>query len=317
MDRLIFVIAMLSAALGYIAAIFFHHRQIATARENNRLQNEFDRKELTQFMHYVQTIATNVDEQVDHHSLNLASINADITKSQQPDPKAVLRAVRELFEANQHLHGKLTSAQEQITVKQQQLESYMQEARTDKLTGVSNRRAFDEEVHRLFSLQKRRRGDVCLMLADIDHFKMFNDYHGHQVGDEMLQRVAVTFERATRTSDIVCRYGGEEFAILLPRTKLADALLVAERSRAAVQSLRCQIGDAELHVTASIGVVEMQFSEEISEFIKRGDDALYAAKHSGRNCVRHEPSRIQQQLDQVMATVEAEGTEAEMHLSVQ
>lgn len=310
LDWLVFVIAALSAAIGYIAAVIIHHRQISAQREGNRLIFQMERKELAAFMSHVQSLASNVDEKVDQHSSNLTTINYDLNKTKQPDPKVVLHAVKQLYEANLHLHGELTSAQEQIDLKQQQLESYMTEARTDKLTGISNRRAFDEEMYRLFALRKRRSGGLCLMLADIDHFKMFNDYHGHQVGDEMLRRVADTFERSTRTSDIVCRYGGEEFAILLPRTKLVDALIVAERVRAAVQSVRYQIGDAQLHVTVSIGVVEVRSEEEITGFIKRGDEALYSAKLAGRNCVQSEPSRVSQQLDQVMAMVAASNSDS-------
>ncbi len=304
MVLLVFVLASLSAAIGYMAAGMLNHGQIQAEREDNRLSNELERKELNEFMQHVQTVASNVDEKVDQHSLNLATINDDIVKVQQPDPKVVLRAVKQLFEANVQLHGELTTAQQQIEDKQVQLESYMTEARTDQLTGVSNRRAFDEEIHRLFTLLERRPSDLCLMMADVDHFKLFNDYHGHQVGDEMLQRVAATFERSTRSCDIVCRYGGEEFAILLPRTKLPDALRVAERGRVAVEALQCDFGEIELHVTVSIGVVELRPEENIAAFVKRGDAALYAAKIAGRNCVWHESNDGTQQLDEVMATVE-------------
>lgn len=310
MVLLVFVLASLSAAIGYMAAGMLNHGQIQAEREDNRLSNELERKELNEFMQHVQAVASNVDEKVDRHSLNLATINDDIVKNQQPDPKVVLRAVKQLFEANVQLHGELTTAQQQIEYKQVQLESYMTEARTDQLTGVSNRRAFDEEIHRLFSLRERRPSDLCLMMADVDHFKLFNDYHGHQVGDEMLQRVAATFERATRSCDIVCRYGGEEFAILLPRTRMPDALRVAERGRTAVEALRCDIGEIELHVTVSIGIVELQSGESIAEFVKRADAALYSAKLAGRNCVWHD-SNSTQQLDQVMATVEIPATDAD------
>ncbi|MFM9961673.1 MAG: diguanylate cyclase [Planctomycetaceae bacterium] len=303
MDWLVFVIAALSAAVGYTAAVMFHHRQITAQREGNRVVLQMERKELSKFMRYVQSIASNVDEKVDRHSTSLTSINHDLGRVHEPDPKAVLRAVKQLFEANLHLHGELTSAQEQIDYKQQQIESYMAEARTDKLTGIPNRRAFDEHIYRLFSAKSTRRGSFCLLLADVDHFKLFNDYHGHQVGDEMLLRVATTIKKSLRSKDIVCRYGGEEFAILLPRTKLADALRIAERARAAVQALVSPIAEAELQVTISIGVVELLRSEEIPEFIKRGDEALYAAKLAGRNCVRHEPNRASQRLDQILAEV--------------
>ena len=308
MIGLVFVIAALSAAIGYMVAVVFNHRQMSAEREDHKLSQELDRKELTEFMLNVQGIASNVDEKVDQHSLSLTAINLNMAETLPTDPKAVLQAVKQLVEANAQLHGELTDAQVRMDVKQHQLESYMAEARTDTLTGVSNRRAFDEQIHRLFAVHERRPTDLCLLMADIDHFKLFNDYHGHQVGDIMLQRVAAAFELATRSTDIVCRYGGEEFGILLPRTKLADALRVAERARAAIEILRCDIGDIELHVTTSLGVVELRSHESIEEFVKRGDQALYAAKLAGRNCVWHEPSRTAQQLDQVMSTVTAPAT---------
>ncbi|MBC7818702.1 MAG: GGDEF domain-containing protein [Planctomycetaceae bacterium] len=305
MISLVFVISALSAAVGYMAAVLFNHRQITAEREDNKLSHELERKELTEFMQYVQGIASNVDEKVDRHSLSLTAINHDIAQGLPTDPKVVLRAVKKLFEANVQLHGELTDAQVQIDTKQHQLESYMAEARTDTLTGVSNRRAFDEEIHRQFALRERRPTDLCLQMSDIDHFKLFNDYHGHQDGDDMLQRVAGTFELSTRSSDIVCRYGGEEFAILLPRTKLPDALRVAERARSAIEALRYDIGDIELHVTVSVGAVELRPEEGIADFVKRGDEALYSAKQAGRNYVWHQPSTAGQQLDQVMSTVAA------------
>ncbi len=303
MVGLVFVIAALSAAIGYMTAVVFNHRQLATEREDHKLSQELERKELTEFMLNVQGIASNVDEKVDRHSLNLTAINLNMAENQPTDPKAALQAVKQLVEANATLHGELTDAQVRMDVKQHQLESYMAEARTDTLTSVSNRRAFDEQMHRLFAIHERRPTDLCLLMADLDHFKLFNDYHGHQVGDIMLQRVAEAFELATRSTDIVCRYGGEEFAILMPRTKLVDAFRVAERARRAIEVMRCDIGDIELHVTTSLGVVELRSGEGIAEFIKRGDQALYSAKQAGRNCVWHEPSRAAQKLDQVMSTV--------------
>ena len=305
MAVLVFVIAALCAAIGYMASGMLSHRQIAAEREGNRLINQMERDELAGFMQHVQTVASNVDEKVDQHSLNLESINADIGGKKQPDPTLVLRAVKQLYEANQQLHGELTSAQQQIEDKQHQLESYMTEARTDKLTGISNRRAFDEEIYRLFALRQRRASNLCLMMADIDHFKLFNDYHGHQVGDEMLQLVAGKFEESTRSTDIVCRYGGEEFAILLPRTKLTDALRVAERSRSTIEALQFRTGESQLHVTVSIGIVEIQSGETIKEFVKRADAALYSAKLAGRNCVWHLTKPSVKQLDEVMATIES------------
>ena len=161
----------------------------------------------------------------------------------------------------------------------------MTEARTDALTGISNRRAFDQEVRRLFAQRKRQGVTFSLLLADVDHFKLFNDYHGHQVGDEMLRQVANTFDRTMRDMDLVCRYGGEEFAILLPGTRLKEALRAAQRANAAVERVTYRLNDAQLNVTASIGAVEVLENESVESFIERVDSALYAAKLAGRNCV--------------------------------
>lgn len=300
MAILAFFIAAISSAAGYLAAVMFHHREITNERENNKVINDLERKELNEFMKHVQGIAVSVDEKVDQHSLRLSTINEEVTS----DPNNVLVAVKKLFKANVRLHDELSHAQERIDEKQKELESYMAEARTDALTGVANRRAFDEQIHRLHALRQRRSCDICLIMADIDHFKMFNDYHGHLVGDEMLQLVAETFESATRPTDVVCRYGGEEFIILLPRTKLKDAIRVAERARGAVERLRYAVGDAELHVTVSLGAVEMQPDEEVQDFLKRGDDALYAAKGAGRNKVWHEAPNNAKKLEKVLADVD-------------
>ena len=113
-------------------------------------------------------------------------------------------------------------------------------------------------------------------------------------------------EASTRPTDNVCRYGGEEFAILLPRTKLKDALRVAERARTAIEKLRYMVGDAELHVTCSFGAVEMLPGEEITDFLQRGDVALYKAKAAGRNRVWLDDRTTAKKLDEVLADIDIE-----------
>jgi diguanylate cyclase (GGDEF)-like protein len=124
-------------------------------------------------------------------------------------------------------------------------------------------------------------------MADIDHFKSFNDTYGHQQGDTVLKETALLFKKHTRNIDIASRYGGEEFTVILPRTELRDAIHVAERLRKGIEEHEFPGQDEPLHVTISLGVVEYdpEIDKDKKDFIERADKALYTAKKEGRNRV--------------------------------
>ncbi len=161
-----------------------------------------------------------------------------------------------------------------------------QAALTDSLTGIPNKRALDDSLMRSSQLADRHQENYSLILCDLDHFKAVNDNHGHIVGDHLLQQAAESIERALRTSDSVYRFGGEEFAILLPHTSDQDARDVAERIRLAVANIRVDCGEGKLSVTASCGVATHLSDETPEQWLARADDALYHAKRQGRNCTR-------------------------------
>jgi len=152
-------------------------------------------------------------------------------------------------------------------------------AHTDALTGLGNRRAFDDALARL--LQRRRDEGLAfsLLLLDLDHFKSYNDNFGHPAGDEALRQTGRLLPLALRPGDIATRYGGEEFAVLLPGARSADALVVAERIVADIRN------GLWLHrpVTASVGAAEARADEDAASLLSRADQALYAAKQGGRN----------------------------------
>ncbi|MCM0612229.1 GGDEF domain-containing protein [Marinobacter sediminum] len=157
---------------------------------------------------------------------------------------------------------------------------------TDSLTGIPNKRAMDESLERTTQLADRHHEDYSLILCDLDHFKSVNDNHGHVVGDHLLQLAAEALERSLRTSDTVYRFGGEEFAILLPHTNDEDAKDVADRIRKAVCDIEIDCGGTKLSITASCGVA-MHIEEELpGQWVARADEALYRAKSQGRNCTR-------------------------------
>ncbi|WP_273427443.1 GGDEF domain-containing protein [Marinobacter sp.] len=161
-----------------------------------------------------------------------------------------------------------------------------QAALTDSLTGIPNKRALDDTLLRASQLSDRHDECYSLILCDLDHFKSVNDNHGHVVGDHLLQETAEGIERTLRTSDSVYRFGGEEFAILLPHTSEQGARDVADRIRKAIKDILVDCGDGKLSVTASCGVATHLENEPPEHWLARADDALYHAKRQGRNCTR-------------------------------
>ncbi|MBI5879037.1 MAG: diguanylate cyclase [Chloroflexi bacterium] len=159
---------------------------------------------------------------------------------------------------------------------------------TDTLTGVSNRRQLFEIGAREISRARRLGQPLSAIMVDIDHFKRVNDTYGHAVGDQVLQDMARTCQRHVRDSDIIARYGGEEFAILLVDTDRHGACRSAERLRAHVEHMVTDTPQGPLRITLSAGVAEVRADSDLAEALNRADQMLYAAKQSGRNCVRAE-----------------------------
>lgn len=166
-------------------------------------------------------------------------------------------------------------------------------ARTDPLTGLNNRRAFYELGGAAMRHAVRYHHSLCLVMIDIDHFKSINDELGHVVGDGVIRSLATLIERHYRETDISCRFGGEEFAVILPETKLDDALMTAERLRTLIEQHTLICEGAKARFTASFGVAAMSDGQSLDQLIAAADSALYAAKRGGRNSVRpQDDSRI-------------------------
>ena len=175
-----------------------------------------------------------------------------------------------------------------------EIEEVSRRARTDALTGLANRRHFDEQLRRVVA-ETDRFGNTCsLILADLDHFKAINDRHGHDAGDVVLRHVAQIMGDAVRTVDLCARYGGEEIAVLLPQTSQAGAIELAERLRSTLESRAAVFDGEQLRVTASFGIATYPVPVPYGDWlVSAADKALYEAKASGRNCVRIiQPSHV-------------------------
>ena len=179
----------------------------------------------------------------------------------------------------------------EIATRKQDLESanktLQKISRTDKLTGLYNRGYWEECLEQEFKRCQRSKRPSALILFDIDHFKTFNDTHGHTAGDEVLRAVARAIKETQRSTDISGRYGGEEFGLVLPETTQSQAMLVAERLRETIAAATVEWDSTTLQVTVSIGVAEYSDSlKDHQNWLEVSDKALYRAKEDGRNCTK-------------------------------
>ena len=235
----------------------------------------------------VAELAQDVASDVGDHAAKMKAISADLASIDREAGganEAVFSAMDQMIAANATLQMRLEKAEMQLAAQAAEIKAHESEARTDSLTGLSNRRAFDDELKRRFNEWQRKGTPCTLVLLDIDFFKKFNDTHGHQVGDEVLRQVAKVLAKQCREMDVPCRYGGEEFAAILPATDAVSGCRVAERIRAAIEASTTTYSDKSLKVTCSLGVSQFLADDDVPRLIRRSDDALYASKKAGRNC---------------------------------
>jgi len=193
------------------------------------------------------------------------------------------RLSRAMFELNhEYANAQLALAQTNLRLRQREAE-IVALSLSDSLTGVGNRRALEKALTLETNRAARTGESLCALMADLDHFKRINDGFGHDVGDKVLAAFGDLLRQQTRGTDIVARFGGEEFVVLMPHTDLEHATETAERIRQALRSARFEpLPDA---VTVSIGVAELSENESGDALLRRADKALYEAKESGRNRV--------------------------------
>ena len=161
----------------------------------------------------------------------------------------------------------------------------LEKAYRDPLTGVNNRAALDNALVQEINLAQRHDTPLSIIMLDVDNFKRVNDTYGHIAGDAVLKRIAESMIECARGSDVIYRYGGEEFIVLLRNTDEAGAKLVAERMRIAIETIIFRYDKFDIRVTASEGLATIHDKDTIDSLLSRCDKALYKAKQSGRNCV--------------------------------
>ena len=202
--------------------------------------------------------------------------------------EGLVQTAKDMEVSNQKLEARLNASKAEINELQVNLEAVRTESLTDPLTQLANRKFFDVTLEAAIAEARNRNEPLSLMMTDIDHFKTFNDSFGHLTGDQVLRLVAMSVKQNVKGQDTASRYGGEEFAVVLPNTVLRSAITVADHIRRAVMTkelMKRSTGEHLGRVTVSIGVATLHKNDSPQSLIERTDACLYAAKRHGRNRV--------------------------------
>lgn len=201
---------------------------------------------------------------------------------------ALVGATREVAAANRTLETCLRDSRNEVAHLRETLEHVRTETLVDALTGISNRRHFEETLVAAVSAAGKIDEPLSLVVIDIDHFKRFNDLYGHLTGDQVLKLVALSMRETLRPRAVLARFGGEEFAMILPGTSLPEAMAAAEEVRHSVESrelLKRSTNESLGRITVSLGVASLLPSDSANSLLDRADACMYAAKRGGRNRV--------------------------------
>jgi diguanylate cyclase (GGDEF)-like protein len=290
-------------ALLLVATIaYFYGRRQASAPAAATVRSRRELRRAQAVAHELEHISEVIRKHVSKHRSSLSRFKQRVNRlgedgNQDAAMRDLFREAEEMLQPTIQFAGQIAHAYDQIRQQTNRLMAFT-DARTDPLTGVSNRRALDDTLSGQLALKARYQVDFTLAMFDIDHFKRVNDRDGHLVGDRILQEVAQIIDENARETDTVVRYGGEEFVVVMPKTDLEGASYFGHRVREAVQN--------KLPVTISGGVTQALDGDSIQSIIARADEALYEAKTNGRNCnYRHDGENVECVLETVPAETAA------------
>ncbi len=259
--------------------------------------NEVDRADLNFASQKIHDTVSDVSEQIGaslrrrkEFSEGLQRYAAALAESRvtAEQTEALLAVTGEVERDHTQLQDRLDFTLRELETLRRHLDRLEREARLDSLTGIGNRALFDRQLRTAMAHAKRDHEPLSLLMIDIDHFKQFNDLHGHQMGDQVLKLVARQLAGIAGDVSEPARYGGEEFALILKRCDLAEAAVVADKVRKKVEGKKVvnrRTGLTLGQVTLSIGVARVRSGESAAELVHRADEAMYRAKAQGRNCV--------------------------------
>lgn len=242
---------------------------------------------------HVMTMIDSAAGQANAYGNDLAGASARLASMGSPEGvrtiiENLVRSTREIEANNKALEQRLKASRSEIKLLQENLDAVRTESLTDPLTSLGNRKYYDQSIAKAVALANKAETPLSLLVSDIDHFKKFNDTFGHLTGDQVLRLVALSVKQNVKGQDFACRYGGEEFAIILPDTTLRAAVTVAEHIRRAVMTkelIKRSTNENLGRITISLGVATFRPGDTVASLYDRADRCLYAAKRNGRNRV--------------------------------
>lgn len=268
-----------------------HKQHLTNLRETARVQKAGN--QINQTIQVVDGIVKNVKSATQDYNESLLVVTEKLDGDIEiEEARAALMGVvdttKNMLAQNAKLEGALNQSNLVMKELQRDLEQARKEALTDSLTGLSNRKALDVEIVRICEEASKNNGKFCFVMFDIDHFKAFNDNYGHQIGDQVLRLVGKTLFDGVKGRDMVARFGGEEFAMILPDTPLEIAVKLSKmlcKDVASKEVVNRNTNTKMGRITLSGGIAEFIHGETAEDIISRADAALYRAKQSGRNLV--------------------------------
>jgi len=251
------------------------HIAATLMREVQKVLESLDRStgSASRYDQALNQISSRLDEKLDAGALRQAA-------------RQISEVTRNTIAENEAMRANLTSTRAELDAMRQQLDEVQAEALTDGLTRLANRRHFDQHLALLFRDFHAQSGPTALVMMDIDHFKRFNDQHGHQTGDVVLRLAAETMKRNTPVGALAARFGGEELALIVPNCEIFDAIRIAEAIRTQLRGrdlVKRSTGQRLGRVTVSCGVAVTNSQSTASSLIASADKCLYAAKERGRD----------------------------------
>lgn len=278
--------SLMTAFVGIVVG-FLIGRSFTLLNEPRRLRK--DRERTLDALQKLLVSAEQFNTDVGTHNQELNSVKHSVSEMEDAGIDSVqevlISQISAVVESNKKMESDLTMTRYQLEEQAQEIDRTRREARTDELSGLENRKAFDESLLYLITRHHSKKIKFALLLCDVDHFKRINDTFGHQAGDMVVKRIGSTLKECVRPHDHVARFGGDEFAVLLQHVDADVARDVAVRMRGTVERKNFAVdgGNAELAVTLSMGLAVVMENDSMETILKRADQALYRSKEQGRN----------------------------------
>ena len=279
----------------FLACYWYGFQRGRRQAQIEQISDAEERERTLELIHDLGSWTNEYSGKVSQYQNELNALNREVTEHSDCEPSVnnstanqtsdrIVSLLQQFMQDNGTLQQRLDNAELQLEQKTKQIQQYLNQARTDDLTSLLNRRAFDQRLNELYSHHSRGGRSFSVALIDVDKFKDVNDSHGHQIGDAALKEIAKRLQNSLAKALIVARFGGEEFAVIIDGPLLQSAKML-DRVRHEIETQGQRVGKLHLNSTISVGLSEPHDDTSAAAVLRRADEALYAAKNFGRNRV--------------------------------